>query len=61
VHSFSHSECNGFTEEFYKERINNLQDVFGRNDTGFHSFEDITNLPNYVQSNIEKYKKYFRN
>jgi hypothetical protein len=61
VHSFSHSEYNGLSHEFYKERIDNLQDVFGRSDTGFHSFEDVVNLPKYVQTNIEKYKKYFRN
>jgi beta-1,4-mannosyl-glycoprotein beta-1,4-N-acetylglucosaminyltransferase len=60
VHSYSHSEFNHFTEDYYFERIKNLQDVFGRSQLKFDSFADIKTLPKYVQSNLKKYKNYIR-
>lgn len=60
VHSYSHSEMNHFSKEFYAERIANLEDVFARSDVGFHSYEKIYNLPIYVQSNLDKFKKYIK-
>jgi beta-1,4-mannosyl-glycoprotein beta-1,4-N-acetylglucosaminyltransferase len=59
--SYSHSEYNNVTEEFYEERINKLEDVFGRNSQiVFHSFADVTSLPEYVQNNIERFERYIR-
>ena len=60
VNSYSHNEYNNLTEDFYKENMENLKDPFDRNITGFHSFEDISNLPKYVQNNLEKFEKYIR-
>jgi len=60
VHSYSHSECNHFTEEFYKQQIQDLKDVFGRSDVKFGGFESIENFPQYVQDNLEKFSNYIR-
>lgn len=60
THSYSHAENNHFSEEFYAERINNLEDVFGRSDVGFHSFVELSTLPSFVLDNIDRFKKYIR-
>jgi beta-1,4-mannosyl-glycoprotein beta-1,4-N-acetylglucosaminyltransferase len=60
VHSYSHSEFNHFNEEYYFEKIKNLEDVFGRGQVKFDSFMDIKLLPTYVQNNIEKCKNYLK-
>lgn len=60
VHSYSHFEFNKFTEDFYKDRINNLEDVFLRQELKFDSFANMDTLPYHVQKNIEHYKKYIR-
>lgn len=60
VHSYSHSEFNHFSEEFYSEKIKNLEDVFGRRELKFDSFVELNTLPEYVQTNIENFKKYIR-
>jgi beta-1,4-mannosyl-glycoprotein beta-1,4-N-acetylglucosaminyltransferase len=60
VHSYGHFENNHFTKEFYEDKIQNLKDVFNRPEVGFHSYDDISNLPQYVQDNMDKFKKYIR-
>jgi beta-1,4-mannosyl-glycoprotein beta-1,4-N-acetylglucosaminyltransferase len=60
VNSYSHNEYNHISEEFYQKNLEELKDPFSRNITGFHSFEDLNNLPKYVQENLNKFKKYIR-
>jgi beta-1,4-mannosyl-glycoprotein beta-1,4-N-acetylglucosaminyltransferase len=61
VNNYGHAECNHFSEEHYKERIEKLEDPFGRNDEQkFYGLEDLCNLPKHVQENIEKFRKYLR-
>jgi beta-1,4-mannosyl-glycoprotein beta-1,4-N-acetylglucosaminyltransferase len=60
TNSYSHSECNHFTEEYYKKQIQNLGDVFGRPEVMFDSFTEISDLPIYVQENIDKFQKYLK-
>jgi beta-1,4-mannosyl-glycoprotein beta-1,4-N-acetylglucosaminyltransferase len=60
TNSYSHSECNHFTEEHYEKQIQNLEDVFGRPEVTFDSFIEISDLPIYVQKNIVKFQKYLR-
>ena len=56
--NFGHDTCNHLTEEFFKERIEKLEDPFGRtNEQKLHSIETLDHLPIYVQENIEKFKK----
>ena len=61
VNNYSHSEFNHFTEEFYKERIKNLEDPFGRNgELKYYDEEKIKNLPKFVLKNLKKYSKYLK-
>jgi len=60
VHSYSHSECNHFTEEFYDQQIKDLKDVFGRSDVKFFGFYPMENLPQYIQENLDRFDKYIR-
>jgi beta-1,4-mannosyl-glycoprotein beta-1,4-N-acetylglucosaminyltransferase len=61
VNSYSHSEYNELDESFYMDKINNLQDPFGRsNFTGFDFYEKNENLPEYVTKNIDRFFKYLR-
>lgn len=62
VNSYSHSEYNALDENFYLDKINSLQDPFGRsNFTGFDFFEKNEDLPVYVQNNLDRFSKYLRN
>jgi beta-1,4-mannosyl-glycoprotein beta-1,4-N-acetylglucosaminyltransferase len=60
VNSYSHNEYNHISEDFYQKNLEELRDPFNRNITGFHSFEDINNLPKFVRENINKLEKYFK-
>jgi hypothetical protein len=61
VHSYSHSEFNHFTKEHYSTQISELKDPFNRNgEVYYNGTIDISELPNYVQHNLEKFNKYIR-
>jgi len=61
VNNYGHAECNHFSEEYYQERIEKLEDPFGRNDEQkFYALEELSNLPNHIQENVEKFRKYLR-
>lgn len=60
INSYAHTEFSNLSEEFLQKRIDNLDDMFGRSDVGFHSFENVEDLPEYVQENINKFSKYIR-
>jgi hypothetical protein len=60
VNSYSHSEYNNLDENFYKEKMDNLKDPFNRNNVGFHSIEEISKLPKYVQQNLMRFEKLIR-
>lgn len=61
VRSYGHTEFNHISESEYVSQIEALADPFGRNEFHrFNSFYPIDLLPKYVQDNINKFERYFR-
>lgn len=61
VHSYSHSEFNHFTKEHYAAQINDLKDPFGRNgEVSYDRSIGVSELPLYIQQNLDKFSKYIR-
>lgn len=59
TNNYGHDSSNHLTEEYFKIRIEKLEDPFGRTqEVKFHSLEKLEKLPSYVQNNTEKFKKY---
>jgi beta-1,4-mannosyl-glycoprotein beta-1,4-N-acetylglucosaminyltransferase len=59
INSYAHDEFKHISENDMVDYIQNLKDPLGRDgDTTFSHYENIENLPLYVQENINKFKKY---
>ena len=60
INSYAHNEYKHLTLENIEDFLGNLSDPLGRSNMKFLGYEKIESLPNFVKSNIVKFKKYLK-
>lgn len=61
LQSFSHSEYKNTSKEYILQQINQLKDLYNRNNVYFETLDPEENWPLYIQKNKEKFSKLIYN